>query len=749
MKKILFLMLSVAVATSAFATARVNGVQKSLPQTNKVTAVTKAEVKTANAVAHNFNAPKVQKQQQMLMPCEGLRVLERNTRAVVTDQPAGTVVNYQRGGKALTLTYQSSSWYYTNADQSGFVTAVEDGNTIWFKNLFYDPEGYWDDYWFQATKSGNTVTMPLGQDVYYSSSYSAYVRLAWGSTYVNNGSLGLYINTNKTEATFTIDGDVLTLDGAQFTSNYTGQGLVLYWTDDNTFGGMALYNTTLTRVSGEIPEAPVMYSDDDIEAMSGEWVNYYRIGAAIYRVSTETGVGLEIGDQKGYGYIFYDEDGTTVYMRDPVYTWRTGMWIKGTKEGNTLTFPLGQYVYWDDETFLGLKTSWGTFVNGSGYTDDPTVTEVSFTVNGEYIILNNAGMDEETDTYTGISLLVDSAFLDPGWFGGLDFMTVYCNIPAVPTNVTVDPGSTTATVAWQDAVNSMWNVRYRVWVDPSTVEYYFNGFETDEDLASLTGWDMDGDDNWWSTRSLDDGTTCLTSASYDNNSGPLTPDNWLVIKDVPLDGVVKLTAWGQDPNYAAEVFKVYVYVGELPEELSDPEDYFVAIGNDVTTDGTPTEYVFTIPEEYCGQTGYVAIRHYNVTDEFMLNIDDLYVGDPDGGSVWEYVYDIEDLQTVLEGLTPETTYEVQVQGANLGGVGSWTDAVTFTTLAAQAQGLRGDVNEDGFVNISDVTDLISALLTDGWDTINVDNANCNLDETLNISDVTALINFLLTDQWDD
>ena len=425
------------------------------------------------------------------------------------------------------------------------------------------------------------------------------------------------------------------------------------------------------------------------------------------------------------------------------------MWIKGTKNGDTLTFPLGQYVYWNDETFLGLKTSWGTFVNGEGYTDDPSVTEVSFTVNGEYIVLNNAGMDEETDTYVGISLLVDSAFLDPGWFGGLDFMTVYCNIPAVPTNVTVDPGSTTATVAWQDAVNSMWNVRYRVWVDPSTVEYYFNGFETDEDLADLTGWDMDGDDNWWSGRSLDDGTNCLTSASYDNNTGPLTPDNWLVIPNVPLNGIVKLTAWGQDASYAAEVFKVYVYVGDLPEQLSDPEEYFVAISDDVTTDATPTEYPFVIPDEFQGQVGYVAIRHYNVTDMFMLNIDDLYVGDPDGGSQWQYVYDIEDLQTVLEGLTPETTYEVQVQGVNLGGVGSWSDAVTFTTLADQPQGLRGDVNDDHYVNISDVTDLINALLTDGWDSINVENANCNLDETLNISDVTALINFLLTDQWAD
>ena len=72
-------------------------------------------------------------------------------------------------------------------------------------------------------------------------------------------------------------------------------------------------------------------------------------------------------------------------------------------------------------------------------------------------------------------------------------------------------------------------------------------------------------------------------------------------------------------------------------------------------------------------------------------------------------------------------------------------SVTETASA----GLRGDVNDDHFVNISDVTDLINYLLTDNAEGINLLNANCNGDETINISDVTDLINFLLTDQWAD
>ena len=68
-------------------------------------------------------------------------------------------------------------------------------------------------------------------------------------------------------------------------------------------------------------------------------------------------------------------------------------------------------------------------------------------------------------------------------------------------------------------------------------------------------------------------------------------------------------------------------------------------------------------------------------------------------------------------------------------------------VPALASNLRGDVNNDDAVNISDLTALIDGLLTDNWDGKNYDNANCNLDEEVNISDVTALIDYLLRDTW--
>ena len=69
------------------------------------------------------------------------------------------------------------------------------------------------------------------------------------------------------------------------------------------------------------------------------------------------------------------------------------------------------------------------------------------------------------------------------------------------------------------------------------------------------------------------------------------------------------------------------------------------------------------------------------------------------------------------------------------------------SLTKQGGLLRGDVNEDGTVNITDVTDLISYLLSGNDDGISLDNADCNRDSAININDVTALIDYLLRTSW--
>lgn len=59
----------------------------------------------------------------------------------------------------------------------------------------------------------------------------------------------------------------------------------------------------------------------------------------------------------------------------------------------------------------------------------------------------------------------------------------------------------------------------------------------------------------------------------------------------------------------------------------------------------------------------------------------------------------------------------------------------------------GDVNSDGYVNISDVTALIDYLLSGNPEGLSAVNADTNVDRKVNISDVTFLIDYLLSGRW--
>ena len=64
-------------------------------------------------------------------------------------------------------------------------------------------------------------------------------------------------------------------------------------------------------------------------------------------------------------------------------------------------------------------------------------------------------------------------------------------------------------------------------------------------------------------------------------------------------------------------------------------------------------------------------------------------------------------------------------------------------MTASANVMLGDVNQDGHVNISDVTSLINYLLSKDAGTYSIDNADTNRDGSVTIADVTLLISSML------
>ena len=271
------------------------------------------------------------------------------------------------------------------------------------------------------------------------------------------------------------------------------------------------------------------------------------------------------------------------------------------------------------------------------------------------------------------------------WTDLVNFTTLAAD--AMPTEVTVD--NITATTADVNVVGSqdLYNIRYRTAGETSS---YFEGFEyglASGEFPVESGWtavDADGDGYTWYTFTPDDNTnqyvfdaSCMTSASYMQNA--LTPDDWLISPQVKLDGTLSFQVRAQDPSYAAEHYAVYVSVGD-PTDLTS----FVELLPEAVSTGTYQEITADL-SAYEGQMGYIAFRHFNCTDMFRLNIDNVtitYGGGVEPGE-WITVENVESPYTIT-GLDPETKYEVQVQGiVEDKSTTEWTPSVFFTTLADQ------------------------------------------------------------------
>ena len=155
-------------------------------------------------------------------------------------------------------------------------------------------------------------------------------------------------------------------------------------------------------------------------------------------------------------------------------------------------------------------------------------------------------------------------------------------------------------------------------------------FETNPNEEGWTFVDSDGDGfNWvWEDCSETphmtpmEGEGCLYSLSYDNdNNAALTPDNWAITPAIHIlssPSVVYLYAAGQDASYAAEHFQVYIGTSPDPASMTAISSEFVATGSYV-------QYSTNIPDTYAGQIVYLAIRHFNVTDMFALDVDYLII----------------------------------------------------------------------------------------------------------------------------
>ena len=164
---------------------------------------------------------------------------------------------------------------------------------------------------------------------------------------------------------------------------------------------------------------------------------------------------------------------------------------------------------------------------------------------------------------------------------------------------------------------------------PDTATYiYFEDFETDN-TADWTFFDVDGDGYQWARTDgfkTYSGDYALVSASYDNSEGPLTPDNWAFTPAVKLtsDNYLSFQVRAQDPDWPEEHYAVYI-TAEAPD-ADNLDTYEVLVPESVST-GEYQRIVVPIPSSYAGKDVYIGFRHFNCSDMFYLNVDDVAISE--------------------------------------------------------------------------------------------------------------------------
>ncbi|MCR4857286.1 MAG: C10 family peptidase [Bacteroidales bacterium] len=159
---------------------------------------------------------------------------------------------------------------------------------------------------------------------------------------------------------------------------------------------------------------------------------------------------------------------------------------------------------------------------------------------------------------------------------------------------------------------------------------FFEGFDSGSLPECWQAIDSDGDGYTWDAAYWNDnlgyagyghtGAGCVASASYINNVGALTPNNWLISPPIaiPSQGA-SLSFWARVHGYPEPVEVLVSTTGNAIANFTG-----AALLTQTITSDTYTEYTVNLAA-YAGQNIYIAFVHRNVTDQYWLMLDDVSV----------------------------------------------------------------------------------------------------------------------------
>ncbi len=285
----------------------------------------------------------------------------------------------------------------------------------------------------------------------------------------------------------------------------------------------------------------------------------------------------------------------------------------------------------------------------------------------------------------------------------LHYFTTMVKNP-LPVNIHSDLMADGATLRWTGYGDS-YNVQYRTTANDDVL--FFEDFEELKGSSLPEGWttiDNDGDGNNWFLFTPSDiidindikgvptvmGRSCVTSASY--NKSALTPDNWLITPLLNLQGTMRVYLRSQDPEWPVENFAIY-----LSTSGTSVEDFSTELVPETTATSNYVAYTADL-SAYDGRQGYIAIRHFNSTDQFRLNVDNfgLYGTSSAPAGEWQEIT-VTDTVATLSGLPTNNGYEYRIRSIVDGEPGEWTESGEFALITLRDEGVNSKmiINNQG------------------------------------------------------
>ena len=218
---------------------------------------------------------------------------------------------YNRSGQALVYDPDGDSWLVT--EQGGQVDVVYcEGGEVYIKDII---STYRTSAWMKGTLSGNTISIPTGQLVNYESTYGVPYGVFWG----HREGRDFIRNDERDVITFTIDGDMISLDGSD-DENIIG---VFYEYDGNAvFTDFGDYESIYTYDHDFVP-LDVVRVTPPAGLQTQSWYtrgHYYEGSSVPFRSQVSLGL-----------------DGNEVYLQG-LFDEFPDAWMRGVIDEGTVTF---------------------------------------------------------------------------------------------------------------------------------------------------------------------------------------------------------------------------------------------------------------------------------------------------------------------------------------------------------------------------------------------------------------------------